>query len=41
MEWIAWIVLGGFAGWIAGILTGNNARMCLIANAEEDRLTKI
>jgi len=32
MEWFAWIILGGFAGWIASILMGNNARMGLLAN---------
>jgi uncharacterized membrane protein YeaQ/YmgE (transglycosylase-associated protein family) len=32
MDWLAWIVLGGVAGWIASILTKNNARMGLFAN---------
>lgn len=32
MSWLAWIVLGGLAGWIASILTGNNARMGIFAN---------
>jgi uncharacterized membrane protein YeaQ/YmgE (transglycosylase-associated protein family) len=32
MTWLAWIVLGGFAGWIASLLTKNNARMGIIAN---------
>ena len=32
MDWLAWIVLGGFAGWFASILTKNNARMGIIAN---------
>lgn len=32
MSWIAWIVLGGFAGWVASILTKNNARMGLFWN---------
>lgn len=32
MEWLAWIVLGGFAGWIASIITKNNARMGIIGN---------
>ena len=32
MGWLAWIVLGGIAGWIASILTKNNARMGLLAN---------
>lgn len=32
MDWLAWIVLGGVAGWIASIITKNNARMGLFAN---------
>jgi uncharacterized membrane protein YeaQ/YmgE (transglycosylase-associated protein family) len=32
MSWLAWIVLGGMAGWIASLLTRNSARMGLIAN---------
>jgi len=32
MGWLAWIILGGVAGWIASILTKNNAQMGLIAN---------
>lgn len=32
MNWLAWIVLGGLAGWVASILTKNNARMGIIAN---------
>lgn len=32
MGWFAWIVLGGFAGWIASMLTKNNARMGLLMN---------
>lgn len=32
MGWLAWIVIGGIAGWIASILTRNNARMGLLAN---------
>ena len=32
MGFLAWIVLGGVAGWIASMLTGNNARMGLLAN---------
>ena len=32
MDWIAWIVLGGLAGWVASILTHNNARMGILAN---------
>ncbi len=29
---IAWIILGAFAGWIASMITGNNARMGAFAN---------
>ena len=29
---IAWIILGAFAGWIASMITGNNARMGAVAN---------
>jgi len=32
MSWLAWIVLGGLAGWIASILTKNNAQMGLFWN---------
>ena len=32
MSWIAWIVLGGVAGWIASMVTGNNERMGLLWN---------
>lgn len=32
MDWLAWIVIGGIAGWIASIITKNNARMGLLAN---------
>lgn len=32
MSWLAWIILGGVAGWIASMLTRNNAGMGLIAN---------
>lgn len=32
MGWIAWIVLGGLAGWVASIITKNNARMGIIWN---------
>ena len=32
MDWLAWIVLGGLAGWVASILTRNNARMGILAN---------
>jgi uncharacterized membrane protein YeaQ/YmgE (transglycosylase-associated protein family) len=29
---IAWIVLGGIAGWLASMVAGTNARMGLFAN---------
>ena len=29
---LAWIVLGGFAGWIASMIAGNNARQGMIGN---------
>ena len=29
---LLWILFGAIAGWIASMLTGNNARMGLIAN---------
>lgn len=32
MDWLAWIILGGFAGWIASIITKNNNNMGIIAN---------
>lgn len=32
MGWLAWIILGGVAGWIASMLTKNNGRMGLIGN---------
>lgn len=32
MSIIGWIVLGALAGWLASIVTGNNARMGCIAN---------
>lgn len=32
MNWIAWIVLGGIAGWIASILAKRNQKMGLLAN---------
>ena len=32
MSWLAWIVLGGLAGWVASLLTKNNARMGIIWN---------
>ncbi|GAB4533136.1 MAG: GlsB/YeaQ/YmgE family stress response membrane protein [Anaerolineae bacterium] len=32
MSIIGWIVLGGLAGWLASIITGQNERMGCIAN---------
>jgi len=32
MDWLAWIVLGGLAGWVASILTKNNRQMGILAN---------
>lgn len=32
MDWLAWIVLGGVAGWVASLITRNNARMGILAN---------
>ena len=32
MTWIAWIVLGGLAGWVASVLTKTNAQMGIIKN---------
>jgi len=32
MGWIAWIILGGVAGWIASMITRNNARLGLVGN---------
>ena len=32
MSWLAWIVLGGLAGWVASLLTRNNAQMGIIWN---------
>jgi uncharacterized membrane protein YeaQ/YmgE (transglycosylase-associated protein family) len=32
MNWLSWNVVGGIAGWIASMLTRNNARMGLLAN---------
>ena len=29
---LSWIILGALAGWLASIVTGNNARMGCIAN---------
>ena len=32
MSWLAWIVIGGLAGWIASMLTKNDAQMGLLGN---------
>ncbi len=32
MDWLAWIILGGLAGWVASLLTKNNARMGILGN---------
>ena len=32
MSWIAWIVLGGLAGWIASMMTKNDAQMGILWN---------
>ncbi len=32
MTWLAWIVLGAMAGWVASMLTGKNSQMGLIRN---------
>ncbi len=32
MDWLAWIILGGLAGWVASIITKNNNNMGLLAN---------
>jgi uncharacterized membrane protein YeaQ/YmgE (transglycosylase-associated protein family) len=32
MDWLAWIILGGLAGWVASILTKNNSNMGILAN---------
>ena len=32
MGLIAWIILGGLAGWVASIFAGTNARMGALAN---------
>jgi uncharacterized membrane protein YeaQ/YmgE (transglycosylase-associated protein family) len=29
---IIWLIFGGFVGWVASVLTKNNARMGIIAN---------
>lgn len=30
--WIGWIIIGGLAGWVASILTKNDARMGILSN---------
>lgn len=32
MSWLAWIVLGGLAGWVASKVTRNSAQMGIIWN---------
>lgn len=32
LGWIAWIVIGGLAGWVASMIKGTNAQMGLLAN---------
>ncbi len=32
MDILAWIILGGLAGWIASMVTGDNPRMGIISN---------
>ena len=32
MTWLAWIVLGALAGWMASMITGKNNRMGLVRN---------
>lgn len=32
MGWLAWIVLGGIAGWIASMIAGNNENQGLLGN---------
>jgi uncharacterized membrane protein YeaQ/YmgE (transglycosylase-associated protein family) len=32
MGFIGWVVLGGFAGWVASIIAGANGRMGILAN---------
>ena len=32
MNWLAWIIFGGLAGWIASIIMKTNASMGLLAN---------
>jgi len=32
MGWLAWIILGGVAGWIASMITKNNSSMGLFGN---------
>jgi len=32
MGWLAWLILGGVAGWIASMITRNNSQMGLTGN---------
>lgn len=32
MGWLAWLILGGVAGWIASMITRNNSQMGLFGN---------
>lgn len=32
MSIIAWLIIGGIAGWVASLLAGTNAQMGLLAN---------
>ncbi len=32
LSWLGWIILGAVAGWLASLVTGNNARMGCLAN---------
>jgi uncharacterized membrane protein YeaQ/YmgE (transglycosylase-associated protein family) len=32
MSWLAWIVLGGLAGWVASKVTRNNTQMGIVWN---------
>lgn len=32
MDLLAWIIIGGFAGWIASIITRKNAQIGLLGN---------
>lgn len=32
MSWLAWIVFGGLAGWVATLLTGKDAQFGILGN---------